>query len=123
VSAADRLAPLVEALLQAPPPFRIRCWDGSEAGPARTPSGRTWPALTNLSNRLGEMGRREDALAAGSKAIDIRRELAARWPDAHHHELATAAGGRFRPDRRPVDCRPGRRAAPVVQQWAVNRRE
>src|SRR5664280_3452397 len=48
---------------------------------------RTWPALTNLSNRLGEMGRREDALAAGSKAIDIRRELAARWPDAHHHEL------------------------------------
>ena len=43
--------------------------------------------MTNLSNRLGEMGRREDALAAGSKAIDIRRELAARWPDAHHHEL------------------------------------
>jgi hypothetical protein len=33
-------------------------------------------SLNTLSNRLGELGRPEDAL--GTEAVDIRRELAAR---------------------------------------------
>ena len=44
-------------------------------------------SLHNLSNRLADLGRREDALAAGQEAVTIRRELAARWPDAYRHEL------------------------------------
>ena len=44
-------------------------------------------SLNNLSVRLGELGRREEALAAIQEAADIRRELAARWPNAYQHEL------------------------------------
>ncbi|HTQ92845.1 MAG TPA: tetratricopeptide repeat protein [Streptosporangiaceae bacterium] len=44
-------------------------------------------ALNNLSNRLAGLGQREDALAAIQEAVAIRRELAARWPDAYRHEL------------------------------------
>jgi hypothetical protein len=36
---------------------------------------------------LADLGRREEALAAIQEAVTIRRELAARWPDAHRHEL------------------------------------
>ena len=49
-------------------------------------------SLNTLSNRLGELGLPEDALAAGTEAVDIRRELAARWPDAYHQELHTPSG-------------------------------
>jgi hypothetical protein len=44
-------------------------------------------SLYILSARLAGLGRREDALAAIEEAVTIRRELAARWPDAYHHEL------------------------------------
>ena len=44
-------------------------------------------SLHNLSNRLADLGRPQDALAAGEEAVTIRRELAARWPDAYRHEL------------------------------------
>jgi len=44
-------------------------------------------SLNNLSIRLGELGRREEGLAAIAEAVDIRRELAARWPAAHLHDL------------------------------------
>jgi hypothetical protein len=44
-------------------------------------------SLNNLSLLLGELGWREDALAAIREAVTIRRELAARWPDAYRHEL------------------------------------
>ena len=44
-------------------------------------------SLNNLSLRLADLGRREDALAAIEEAAGIRRELAARWPDAYRHEL------------------------------------
>jgi hypothetical protein len=44
-------------------------------------------ALNNPSSRLGELGRREEALAAIQEAVTIRRELAARWPDAYQHKL------------------------------------
>jgi tetratricopeptide (TPR) repeat protein len=39
-------------------------------------------ALNNLGARLGELGRREEALAAGQEAIDIKRRLAKSRPDA-----------------------------------------
>ncbi len=45
-------------------------------------------SLNNLSIRLGELGRREDALAAGQEAVTIRRELAAARPDAFRPDLA-----------------------------------
>ena len=44
-------------------------------------------SLTNLSPLLAGLGRREEALAAIQEAVTIRRELAASWPDAYHHEL------------------------------------
>ena len=40
-----------------------------------------------MSLRLGDLGRREEALAASAEATGIYRELAARWPDVYHHEL------------------------------------
>jgi hypothetical protein len=44
-------------------------------------------SLHNLAARLADLGRREDALAAIEEATSIRRELAARWPDAYHQKL------------------------------------
>ena len=44
-------------------------------------------SLNNLSLRLGDLGRPEEALAAIQEAVAIRRELAARWPDAYRHKL------------------------------------
>ena len=44
-------------------------------------------SLNNMAVVLGDLGRPEDALAAIEEAVTIRRELAARWPDAHRHEL------------------------------------
>ncbi len=45
-------------------------------------------SLTNLAVRLGGLGRREEALAAGQEAASIRRELAAARPDAFRSDLA-----------------------------------
>jgi hypothetical protein len=42
-------------------------------------------SLHNLSSRLADLGRPQDALDAGQEAVTIRRELAARWPDAYRH--------------------------------------
>ncbi|MGO8883313.1 MAG: hypothetical protein ACLQI7_06365, partial [Streptosporangiaceae bacterium] len=46
--------------------------------------------LTRLSNRLGELGRREEALAAVEEAVTIRRQLAAARPDAFLPALAAS---------------------------------
>ena len=43
--------------------------------------------LDDLSLRPGDLGRREEALAASAEATGIYREQTARWPDAYHHEL------------------------------------
>lgn len=56
--AAPRLAALAETLLGAPPPVRIRAWDGSEAGP---PGGPTLVlthrrALRRILWKPGELG-------------------------------------------------------------------
>ena len=44
--------------------------------------------LNNLSNRLSELGRREDALAESEEAAEIYRALAAERPDAFRPDLA-----------------------------------
>ncbi|MER6425527.1 tetratricopeptide repeat protein, partial [Streptomyces sp. NPDC001137] len=44
----------------------------------------------NLSNRLGETGRREDALAAITEAVDLYRELARQQPDVYRPDLASS---------------------------------
>jgi hypothetical protein len=41
-------------------------------------------SLANLTARLAELRRREEALAAIQEATDLCRELAARWPGAYH---------------------------------------
>jgi tetratricopeptide (TPR) repeat protein len=45
--------------------------------------------LNNLSLRLAELGRREDALAAIAEAVEVRRELAAARPAAFRPDLAS----------------------------------
>jgi len=44
-------------------------------------------SLNNLAAGLAGLGRPEEALAASQEAVTIRRELAASWPDAYHHDL------------------------------------
>ena len=47
-------------------------------------------SLNNLSIRLGDLGRREEALAAIQEAVTIYRELAGARPDAFRPDLATS---------------------------------
>jgi len=47
-------------------------------------------SLSNLGVRLGDLGRREEALAASQEAVDIRRRLAQSRPDAFLPGLATS---------------------------------
>ena len=63
---------------------RVRDLPAEDAAPLVAAS------LNNLSNRLSDLGRREDALAAGEEAVEIRRRLAAARPDAFPDPLATA---------------------------------
>ena len=51
-------------------------------------AGRLARSLNNLANRLADLGRREDALAASEEAAGIYRELAAARPDAFRPDLA-----------------------------------
>ncbi|MBC8092286.1 MAG: SAM-dependent methyltransferase, partial [Pseudonocardia sp.] len=55
---APQLAGLVERVLGAPLPIRIRAWDGSEAGPADSPVAiiRHRRALRRLLWNPGELG-------------------------------------------------------------------
>ncbi len=47
-------------------------------------------SLNNLSLRLADLGRREEALAAIQESITINRELAAAHPDEFHPDLAVS---------------------------------
>ena len=47
-------------------------------------------SLNNLSIRLADLGRREEALAASQEAVTIRQELAAARPDAFRPDLASS---------------------------------
>ena len=58
-------------------------------------------ALHNLSVRLRDLGRREEALVAIQEAVGIYRELAAARPDAFRPDLASSLN-------RPVPVRLGR---------------
>ena len=51
-------------------------------------ASRLASSLNNLAVRLGELGRPEDALAAGQEAVAICRELAAARPEAFRPDLA-----------------------------------
>ncbi|MEO6195441.1 MAG: tetratricopeptide repeat protein [Thermoanaerobaculia bacterium] len=46
--------------------------------------------LNNLSNRLSDLGRREEALAACEEAVELYRQLAAARPDAFRPNLASS---------------------------------
>ena len=78
-------------------------------------------SLNNLAVRLGDLGRREDALAAIQEAVTIYRELAAARPDAFRPDLArslnnlairwpTWGGGRTRWPR-------ARKRSPSTGSW------
>ncbi|MER6919795.1 SAM-dependent methyltransferase, partial [Streptomyces spiralis] len=56
--AALRLTELLEQLLGAPVPVRVRAWDGSESGPPGTPTlvVRNRRALRRLLFKPGELG-------------------------------------------------------------------
>ena len=86
-------------------PSASRTWDGARthwrpsSRPSRStatsrahgpmPSGPTSPAsLNNLSIRLADLGRREEALDAIQQAVEIYRELAGARPDAFRPDLA-----------------------------------
>ena len=71
---AVRLKRLLEGLLQAPIPVRIRAWDGSEAGPAGTPVLviRHRRALRRLMYQPNELGL---ARAYVSGDIDVEGDL------------------------------------------------
>lgn len=72
VPAAALLLPLIEALLAGPPPFAIRCWDGSSAGPSDAPATlvfRNRRALRRLVWRPDELGLAR-AYVAGDLDID-----------------------------------------------------
>jgi tetratricopeptide (TPR) repeat protein len=47
-------------------------------------------SLNNLSNRLSDLGRREEALANSAEAVRIRRQLAEERPDVFLPHLATS---------------------------------
>lgn len=49
--------------------------------------GIAWARRATAWKGLKSSGNRSWALAAIQEAADIRRELAARWPDVYHHEL------------------------------------
>ena len=68
--------------------LRIVAIDG-EAGDAAQP-WRLSGWLSNLGLRLGDLGRREEALAASQEAVEIRRRLAQARPDAFLPDLATS---------------------------------
>jgi hypothetical protein len=49
-------------------------------------------SLNNLAIRLSEMGRRAEALAPAQEAVELRRTLAQRNPDAFQPDLAASLG-------------------------------
>jgi cyclopropane-fatty-acyl-phospholipid synthase len=74
-SVADRLVALLTRYLQGPLPFRLRAWDGSEAGPSGAPVVvlRSRLALRRLLWQPGELGLAEAYIA---EEIDVDGDLA-----------------------------------------------
>ena len=65
-------------------------WVYSQLREAATTPEEKATALNNLGIRYGELGRREDALAATEEAVSQCRQLAQARPDAFHSNLASA---------------------------------
>ncbi|WP_329457508.1 cyclopropane-fatty-acyl-phospholipid synthase family protein [Streptomyces sp. NBC_01497] len=72
--AASRLSALTQELIGAPPPVRIRAWDGSTAGPAEGPTVviRSRRALRRIMWKPGELGL---ARAYVSGDLDVEGDL------------------------------------------------
>ena len=64
--------------------YRVGMVDGEPDAASRLAG-----SLNNLSLRLADLGRREEALAAIEEAVGIRRELTAARPDAFRPDLAS----------------------------------
>jgi hypothetical protein len=62
--------------------YRAGARGGEPDAADRLPSSQN-----GLSVRLGDLGRREETLAASAEATGIYREPTARWLDVYHHEL------------------------------------
>lgn len=76
--AAERLAPVLEAFVAGPLPVRIRCWDGSEAGPSAaggTVVFRRRRALRHLVWSPDELG-----LALPRRGVRVGHAAPARRP-------------------------------------------
>ncbi|WP_019927174.1 tetratricopeptide repeat protein [Nocardia sp. BMG111209] len=58
------------------------------SNPTPEDQSRLATGMNNLAVRLGDLGRREDALAAAVEAVEIRRRLAATDPDTYLPDLA-----------------------------------
>ena len=88
---APQLAELVERLLGAPLPIRIRAWDGSESGPADSPVAiiRHRRALRRLLWNPGELGLAR-AFVAGELDLegDLADGLSRFWKLARAQDLA-----------------------------------
>ncbi|MCY7340947.1 MAG: cyclopropane-fatty-acyl-phospholipid synthase family protein [Pseudonocardia sp.] len=88
---APQLAGLVERLIGAPLPLRIRAWDGSESGPADSPVAiiRHRRALRRLLWNPGELGLAR-AFVAGELDVegDIAEGLSRFWKLARAQDLS-----------------------------------
>jgi cyclopropane-fatty-acyl-phospholipid synthase len=86
---AAQLAELVERLLGAPPPVRIRAWDGSEAGAATGPVVviRHRRALRRLLWNPGELGLARAFVAGELEVVDgdVAEGLSRFWTLAKDH--------------------------------------
>ena len=82
-------------------------------------------SLDTLSNRLSEVGRREEALAAAREAADLYRELAAERPDAFRPNLAMSlnnlSGRLSGVGRREEALAAAREAADLYRELAAER--
>ncbi len=118
---APQLAGLLERLLGAPLPIRIRAWDGSEAGPTPDPDGPPPPvvlvrhrrALRRLLWNPGELGLAR-AFVAGELDVegDIADGLSRFWKLARSGNRRTAGRRARRAHRRHA----ARRAAQHARQ-------
>jgi hypothetical protein len=59
-------------------------------------------APANPTSCLANLGRHQEALGAINQAATVRRERAARWPDAHRHERKLPGKTSDRPERHPA---------------------
>ncbi len=108
--AAMRLKGILEQLLGAPLPVRIRTWDGSEA-PRRPRPGRAEPARP--APPAVQAGRAGPGPRLGGRRPDDRGRPLHRARPARREHLGTRRG---RPYPRPVPARPG---VPLGGAWTV----